>query len=259
MKQSTKIFERQLIRKRNAIERKAIVIAKRALSAQYNSVLSKIKHTDISQWMQLADNISEEPIRQLFLRIYPSASPIAVMSRKHMLKAKMIEDDQIYNSIFQAKLTGLVSLEAGTKITTITNTSKSRILGVIRDVLNEGDTEGWGIDRFTSELYNKVGQNLRGNGYARARAIAQTEVISASNQAAEFAADSTGFEYRKFWSTSGLKNIRPTHIEAEEFSDMKNGLRKDEYFPNGLLYPGDPNGEASEVINCRCSLLHEIV
>ena len=111
----------------------------------------------------------------------------------------------------------------------------------------------------TSKLYRTVGANLRGNGYARAKAIAQTEVISASNQASEYAAASTGYQYRKFWSTSGLENIRPSHIEAEQYSDAVNGLLPDERFPNGLLYPGDPSGEASEVINCRCVIMHEII
>lgn len=257
MKQSTKQFEAQLILKRNTIERKAIVMAKRALTAQYNSVLERIKYTDISQWTNLVENINEDIIKQLFLRIYPSASPLAVMTRKNMMNAKSGEEDVIYNYLFQTKLTG-VSLEAVSKIRTITSTSKSRILKVIENVLDEGDTGGWGIDKFTSEIYKQVGQNLRGNGFARARAIAQTEVISASNQASEFAAKSTGYEYKKFWSTSGLKGIRPTHIEAEQYSDEKNGLRPDETFPNGLLYPGDPNGTAKEVINCRCSILHEI-
>ena len=84
-------------------------------------------------------------------------------------------------------------------------------------------------------------------------------MISASNQASEFAADSTGYDYLKFWSTSGLPNIRETHLEAEKYSDDKGGLKPDETFPNGLLYPGDPNGAAEEVINCRCTLMHEIV
>ena len=29
----------------------------------------------------------------------------------------------------------------------------------------------------------------------------------------------------------------------------------DESFSNGLMYPGDINGTAEEIINCRCTLL----
>lgn len=259
MKQSTRKFELKLIRTRNALERKAISLTKRALKNQYTTFLERTKSTDFRQWEQLVDTISEEPIQQLFNIIYPMNAKIAVMTRNNMLKGKASEEDAIYESIFQNKLTQLVSLEAGYKITTITSTSKDSILKIIRNVLDEADTGGWGIDKITSNLYKQVGRNLRGNGYARARAIAQTEMISASNQASEMAAKSTGYEYRKFWSTSGLPDIRSTHIDAEQYSIEKNGLMPNETFPNGLLYPGDPNGSADEVINCRCSILHEII
>ena len=176
-----------------------------------------------------------------------------------MLKQKASDEDKIMNSAFQLKLTNIVRNQSGEKITSITNTTKERLVSIMRELLDEADTEGWGVDKITSNLYKRTKQNLIGNGYARARAIAQTEIISASNQASEFAAQSTGYEYRKFWSTSGLTNIRPTHIEAEQFSNQKDGLKPDETFPNGLLYPGDPSGDASETINCRCTILHEII
>lgn len=113
----------------------------------------------------------------------------------------------------------------------------------------------------TSNIYKAVGANLRGNGYARAKAIAQTEVISASNQASEYAARSTGYNYRKFWSTSGLPGIRASHIFAEQHHE--NGIGMDESFDMGdgtfMLYPGDPAGTPENVINCRCTVIHEIV
>ena len=258
MKQNTKQFELKFIQTRNAIERKTIVLARKALSEQYKSFLDRAKQTDFRQWPQLVDTISEEPIKQFFQRMLPMNARLAVMVRNNMIKNKATEEDLIYESIFQNKLAALLA-ESGTKITTITATSRSKILDIIRQVIDEGETEGIGIPEMTSRLYKQVGANLRGNGYARAKAIAQTEVISASNQASEMAARSTGYEYRKFWSTSGLPNIRLTHIDAEQYSDSVGGLKPEQRFPNGLLYPGDPAGSAEEIINCRCTILHEIV
>ena len=186
------------------------------------------------------------------------SADLAVMVRNNMLKGKS-DEDKVMTAVFQSKLTKLVRDESGKKIVTITETTKERVLNVIRGLLDEADTEGLGIQEITSRMYKSVGASLRGNGYARAKAIAQTEMISASNQASTFAAESTGYEYRKFWSTSGLPNIRLSHIEAEQYSDSVDGLRPNETFPNGLLYPGDPNGAAEEVINCRCCILHEII
>lgn len=259
MKQSTKQFERQYIRKRDAIERKGITIYKRALSEQYKYVLDKLKYTDFRQWVNLVDAIPEKPVQDAFELFYPMNAPLATMTYTRLKKGKATDEEKQLNSIFSRKLTDIVRTVCGDKIRTITSTSKEKIKQIIRDVIDESETEGLGIPEMTSNIYKAVGANLRGNGYARAKAIAQTEVISASNQASEYAAKSTGYQYRKFWSTSGLPNIRPSHIEAEQHSDAVNGLLPDERFPNGLLYPGDPAGSAEEVINCRCTLMHEVI
>ena len=256
MKNQTKHFENKFIRSRNAIERKGITLIRRALSVQYKSFLDKAKQTDKSQWPQLVDNLSEEPIRRFFELFYPMSAKLAVMVRNNMIKGKATEEDAIYEGIFQNKLLSLIRHD---NIASITNTSQKEIRKIINSLIEETELQGWGIDKMTSELYRQIGKNLRGNGYARARAIAQTEIISASNQAAEFAAQSTGYEYKKFWSTSGLPGIRSTHIEAEQYSNAVNGLMPNQTFPNGLLYPGDPAGSAEEIINCRCTLLHEII
>lgn len=272
MKPETRKFERQFIRTRNAIERKGLVMARRMITAQYQWFLDRVKQTDISNWTKIVDQLPEAPARRFFEVYYPMSARLGVMTRKQMLRGRKSvipvpgvyqvkgeEEDAIYEAIFQNNLSRIVAMEAGEKITTITATSADRIKGVIRGVFDQADTEGWGIDQITSNLYLEVGKNLRGNGYARARAIAQTEIISASNQASKIAADSTGYEYKKFWSTSGLTGIRPTHIEAEAYSDQVNGIPPDGRFPNGLLYPGDPAGPPEEVINCRCTCLYEIV
>jgi hypothetical protein len=49
-----------------------------------------------------------------------------------------------------------------------------------------------------------------------------------------------------------VENTRVTHIANEEFSDENNGIEIDDTWPNGCAYPGDPEGEPGETINCRC-------
>lgn len=60
-------------------------------------------------------------------------------------------------------------------------------------------------------------------------------------------------DVRKIWVATKDKRTRDTHAamngEAVGLNDR---------FANGLLYPGDPDGEAAEVINCRCSLKYRI-
>ena len=73
------------IRARNAIERKGISLAKQALTIQYKSFLEKAKQTDFRQWPQLAENISEEPVKRMFEVYYPMSAKLAVMVRNNIV------------------------------------------------------------------------------------------------------------------------------------------------------------------------------
>lgn len=269
MKATTRKFERSYLHTRNAIERKGIRLVKSAISEQYKQFMERAPTLSPSMWPDI--RISVEPIQQFFEKFYPMSATLGQMTRKHMLQMKQMKsteqfyykkslEDDLYLSIYERQMQHLVSTsEYAERIKTITNTTKSRINTVIQDVMTEAELSGYGIDKIRQSLTDAIGASIRGNVRARAKAIAQTEMISASNQASTFAADSTGLEYRKYWSTSHLQGIRPTHIMAEQDSIQRGGLRKDELFANGLRFPGDPAGSADEVVNCRCTVLHEIV
>lgn len=270
MKNQTKLFEKQFLKARDAIERKGVAMAKKMIAEHYRYFMVRFSQVGIGGYQTI--EIPEIITERFFKLYYPMAAPLAVMTYENLEKqaSKKTEPDfkkKLTNSIFQSKLTEIVNTTAGEKITTITHTSVERIKDVIRGVLDEADTNGWGIPETTSNIFKTVGSNLRSNGYARARSIAQTELISASNQAAAYAAEKIssdyGLKYKNFWSTSGLERTRESHLFAERYSDDKDGLDPDEQFPMGdgsyLRFPGDPDGEAQHTINCRCSLLTEIV
>ena len=63
-----------------------------------------------------------------------------------------------------------------------------------------------------------------------------------------------GVIMRKGWSAHIDGRERASHAALDgDFVDM------DEAFANGLMYPGDPDGEPEEVYNCRCSLVYDVV
>lgn len=94
----------------------------------------------------------------------------------------------------------------------------------------------------------------------RGEAIARTESLSALNAAA-FEAYRQAVEkgtvsanaVRKTWKATKDKRTRDTHRELDGES-----VSLSETFRNGLMFPGDPSGPASEVINCRCRLIYRI-
>jgi hypothetical protein len=94
-----------------------------------------------------------------------------------------------------------------------------------------------------------LGEEISGS---RATRIARTESIGAMVQGEYATAVSTGVFRTKEWLHSGnRRDPRDNHL-AMDGEKVPLTSR----FSNGLLHPHDPNGSASEVINCGCSVLY---
>jgi hypothetical protein len=79
-----------------------------------------------------------------------------------------------------------------------------------------------------------------------AERIARTEVIGAANKGSFDGVQASGLDVKKQWLTSGLPGVRGSHQINEGI-----GLVPMNYVYEGnVRYPGDPRGEAGEIINC---------
>lgn len=67
-------------------------------------------------------------------------------------------------------------------------------------------------------------------------------------------ADKKGVHVKKKWIATHDSRTRETHAALD--GKM---VDRDDLFDNGLLYPGDPDGDPEEVYNCRCTLGYEVV
>lgn len=90
-------------------------------------------------------------------------------------------------------------------------------------------------------------------GYNNAVRIARTEghriQVQSANDAC-YKAKEKGADVVKQWDATLDGRTRPSHARVDgEIREL------DEAFSNGLMFPGDPNGSAKEVVNCRCALL----
>lgn len=108
----------------------------------------------------------------------------------------------------------------------------------------------------TGAAFSQVAKQLENQsriGYNRAIRIARTEghriQCSATMDAMKNAKD-RGANVVKQWDATLDGRTRDSHAQIDgEIREVN------ERFSNGLMQPGDPNGIASEVINCRCALL----
>ena len=90
-------------------------------------------------------------------------------------------------------------------------------------------------------------------GYNRAIRIARTEghrIQCTSAMDAMHTAKQRGCNVVKQWDSTLDARTRDSHAKVDgEIREV------DKPFSNGLMFPGDPNGSAAEVVNCRCALL----
>ncbi len=116
----------------------------------------------------------------------------------------------------------------------------------LKESLQEGLQEGDSM----SKLEDRVRVFFAGQD-GRAEVIATTETNIAINSGRDVAMKEAGVT-RKGWQTSHLENTRATHAENEALSNAENGIPIEDEWPNGCRFPGDPDGDVGEVINCRC-------
>lgn len=120
-----------------------------------------------------------------------------------------------------------------------------------RDQIVAGMQEGESIPQISSRIREVIDSSE-----SRARTIARTEVVSASN-AGSFRQvmdlDPSVRPVGKTWLATEDDRTRLTHRAA----NGQNQLLASTFEVGGanLMYPGDPTGPPDEVINCRCTNL----
>lgn len=138
----------------------------------------------------------------------------------------------------------------------------ARVRDMSRDVAEQlGSSLRVGVQRGESvdKLSGRV-ENIFTASDVRARRIARTETISATNGLQNETAvglSAQGIAMQKRWLATFDRRTRETHAEANGQT-----VAMDQTFSVGgadLEFPGDPNGPAAEVVNCRCSVAYEPV
>lgn len=116
----------------------------------------------------------------------------------------------------------------------------------IRQVLEKATEEGLGVDETVREIMTKA----KDINAKRARLITRTESVRAMNYATLLTSEKSSLVLDKQWIDAKDSRERKTHI----LCGKQKPIEINDTFSNGLHYPGDPDGSAAEVCNCRCSI-----
>jgi len=132
-------------------------------------------------------------------------------------------------------------------------------MNIIRAIA-KGFVDGLSINEIADLIMEIAGQVSEN----RAKTIARTEIHGAANYGSWQAAKRAGVSVKKEWLSA--QDLRTRSIEAgDEWDHLAydgTTVGMDESFPfmsskgqnDALMYPGDPSGDAGNVINCRCTL-----
>jgi len=135
------------------------------------------------------------------------------------------------------------------------------LVGQVNDttakVLQERLTASAVADRVSVVQYREILEKTFGElSTYRAETIARTEMIGTYNGASRQAAVDSGVPIAREWLAVGANGsddrTRPSHVRL----DGERTTSMNDPYSNGLMYPGDPSGPASETVNCRCVELY---
>lgn len=112
--------------------------------------------------------------------------------------------------------------------------------------------QGRSIKEIADDLQKRIITMNRDSAIRTAR-TAVTGAQNAGRLDSYYAAEKMGIKCKKQWMATLDGRTRHSHAVLDG-ETVENG----EKFSNGCRFPGDPNGPASEIYNCRCTLVSEI-
>lgn len=140
---------------------------------------------------------------------------------------------------------------AGQRVTMVSSTAQATLTNTIRQFMADPVFQSAG-EAVQSKMLRQKFNHLADY---QAKRIVRTEATNAANYATEQAALNlfAGQDMTKTWKSGYDARVRPAHQAANGQIVPFNS--KFSVGGESLQRPGDPNGSASNVINCRCSMI----
>lgn len=222
-------------------ELQAYRIVRRNVLKIVNSI--KFENMTVGTYEALVNaNVTEKQIKEMYKEIYTTL--IKPQYKRSLIKAEID---------FETIIVNWLNSNAGLRIVSVHQTLIDSIIAVISD----GYANNLSIIDITRNLQNKFGWYK-----AQALRIARTETTTATNYATGLAAENSKYELEKTWISVQDNRTRRPPQSVYDHLDM-NGVKVDAnkpFFVGGeeMMYPGDPNGMAGNIINCRCKVVYTI-
>ena len=208
------------------------------------------------------EKIKKDPIQEVYLDLYRRVGvefarwaveglkgDVSDLITKNDGMNTLLENPESFTWIWATQVESWVLQNVGDRIVSVTETSKKRVIQIVRQIVAESLEEGLSIPETMAKLERGIPVEWRKERW-RAQSIARTEVLTASNEGNYRGAIATGLQLKKRWLTRLDGRERDSHRAAngqtvELFESYKVG-------GSSMMRPGDIRAPAEEVINCRC-------
>jgi hypothetical protein len=232
-------------RQRQRYYKSARSIMRKTLKYYSDSLMEDInKATTTNQILLVSSKeLRDTKVKEGIQRIYMTTMPYFAEQTVRQLKPKKSVPDPIESDSWLEYIDKFVRGRLGQRITWITGTTKDVFISVCQRLVDEAIKEGYGVDKIARDIQRELNISEK----YRAERIARTEVVSASNEGSYAGAKSTGLDMDKMWMSYVDDRTRDSHLPMPVGVGGE-VVGMDELFSNGLEYPGDPSGDAEEVI-----------
>lgn len=250
-------YRQKWLKYHNSYEKRAYNLLRKTFK-KWNNTIINTEFTEDNIKSKLLETIKFEDMFTTYQMIYFNIGVIhAQRVGKDInleLKAFTMVDFML---LFERNLPMFLRQYGITRIQLVHSSYLDVIFKMFDDRLKAGKT----LTETTDEVYSI----MRSPRFYRwqAERIARTETTAAANYSATQAGEVSGFVMQKNWISALDARTRrepESHYNHYEMNNKRVGLKEDFIFnpkslyADALSYPGDPKGQAGNVINCRCTV-----
>jgi hypothetical protein len=223
----------------NAVRDRAQAIYQRAVDRSVDYAAAKAAKLVADRKIEAKKRAAaEEEIILLFLMLMEDASEEAYQTSEDELSGVLGEDPEVVQpAVLKEFVEQRRAVLSGFPIE-----MSQRLTRIVTDGIERGQTD--------REIRSKIAKEASAIKKGQGSVVSLTEAQCTYGASQCRLLQRAGFE-TCFWVTQGDEKVRQSHRECEEAGEVTIGHE----FPNGLRFPGDPQGPAYEVCNCRCNLI----
>jgi uncharacterized protein with gpF-like domain len=227
-------------------ERKAYRIIQRHLKM----LLGDLPINNISELTYpyiVSASITDEKIKAMLLDVYTNIG-FDYAKKVNSTIENTKKDNILFNDALLKEILLFLTNKGGIKITSIKDTLTENVIDAIKQVIGENGT----LIDIQNVIYNITRRSQSFYKWQALR-IARTETTFSANFAAIETAKNSTFEIEKTWISAKDDRTRHDHlIENGKKVDFDKPFKLDD--GTLMMFPGDTDAPAKQVINCRCTV-----